>query len=75
MESLEELLRFVARDLDAEVSYEEKLRSGGYRTPHAIQQADTAKQIEEACKLLPGDANTIWKAAGGGTGGWLTIVT
>ena len=51
-----------------------KLRSHGYRTPGAIKRADTAKQIEEACKLLPGDANTIWKAAGGGTGGQLSTV-
>ncbi len=69
MASLEELLLSVAEDLDPDVLYEAKLRSNGHRTPGAIKRADTAKQIEEACKLLPGDANTIWKAAGGGKGG------
>ena len=68
MEALQELLNSVAADLDPNISYKEKLFSGGYRTPNAIKQADNAEQIERACGLLLGDANNIWKAAGGGAG-------
>ncbi len=69
MSSLRDLLASVAPHLDADVSYEVKLRSGGFRTPYAIKEADSAKQIADACDLLPGDANIIWKAARGGVGG------
>ena len=59
MEKLQELLDSVAADLDPDTPYKAKLFSGGYRTPNAIQKADTAEQIERACGLLPGDANII----------------
>ena len=68
MKTLQELLNSVAADLDPNISYNDKLVSGGYRTPNAIKQADSAEQVERACGLLLGDANSIWKAAGGGAG-------
>ena len=68
MEKLQELLDSVAADLDPDTNYKAKLCSGGYRTPNAIKQADDAEQIERACGLLPGDANIVWKAAGGVAG-------
>ena len=64
MQKLQELLNTVADDLDPDTDYQEKLRSGGYRTPNGIKQADNAEQIERACHLLPGEANILWKAAG-----------
>ncbi len=62
MSSLQDLLTSVAAHLDLDVPYEIKLRSGGFRTPYA-------KEIADACDLLPGDANIIWKAARGRVGG------
>ncbi len=69
MSSLQDLLTSVAAHLDVDVPYEIKLRSGGFRTPYAIKEADSAKEIADACDLLPGDANIIWKAARGRVGG------
>ncbi|DBA99022.1 TPA: hypothetical protein ACH3X1_014292 [Trebouxia sp. C0004] len=63
--TLQELLESVAADLDPAVDYRAQLCSGGYRTPNGIKQADNAEQIQRACGLLLGDANIIWKAAGG----------
>ena len=63
--TLQELLDSVAADLDPATDYRVQLCSGGYRTPNGIKQADDAEQIQRAYGLLPGDANTIWKAAGG----------
>ena len=68
MQKLQELLDSVAADLDPDTDYKAKLHSGGYRTPNAIKQADNAEQIERACDLLPGEANILWKAAGGVAG-------
>ena len=68
MEQLQNLLDSVAADLDPDIDYKAKLVSGGYRTRNAIKQADDAQQIERATGLLPGDANIIWKAAGGVAG-------
>ncbi|KAL3151006.1 hypothetical protein ABBQ38_012877 [Trebouxia sp. C0009 RCD-2024] len=65
MNTLQELLDSVAADLDPAIDYTAQLCSGGYRTPNGIKQADNAEQIQRACGLLPGDANIIWKAAGG----------
>lgn len=63
------LLNSVAADLAPDLNgYKAKLFSGGYRTPNAIKQADNAEQIQRACGLLLGDANNMWKAAGGGAG-------
>jgi len=72
--SLEKVLLSVAADLDPSIPYGAKLRSAGFRTANAIKQADSAKQIEEACGLPLGDANTIWRAAGGGAGRQLSVV-
>lgn len=68
MEKLQKLIDSVAADLDPDTDYKARLYSGGYRTPNAIKQADNAEQIERACALLLGDANVIWKAAGGVAG-------
>lgn len=69
MDELQKLLNSVANELDRDTDYKAKLYSGGYRTPNAIKQADHAEQIERACALLLGEANIIWKAAGG-VAGW-----
>jgi hypothetical protein len=58
----------LAADLDPTTDYTAQLCSGGYRTSNGIKQADNAEQIQRACGLLPGDANLIWKAAGGVAG-------
>lgn len=66
--TLQKLLDCVAADLDPAVDYRAQLCSGGYRTPNGIKQADNAEQVQRACGLLLGDANIIWKAAGGVAG-------
>jgi hypothetical protein len=66
--TLQELLDSVAADLDSTIDYRAQLFSGGYRTLNGIRQADNAEQIQNACGLLLGDANIIWKAAGGVAG-------
>ncbi|KAL3158975.1 hypothetical protein ABBQ32_011373 [Trebouxia sp. C0010 RCD-2024] len=68
MRTLQELLDSVAADLDPSINYTAQLCSGGYRTPNSVKQADNAEQIQRACGLLLGDANIIWKAAGGFAG-------
>lgn len=73
MNTLQELLDSVAADLDPAIDYTAQLCSGGYRTPNGIKQADNAEQIQRACGLLPGDANIIWKAAGGLAGKQLNL--
>ena len=55
----------MAADLDPAIDYIAQLRSGGYRTPNGIKQADNAEKLWQACGLLLGDANIIWKAASG----------
>jgi hypothetical protein len=67
-ESIESLLISLAADLDPSIPYAARLRARGYRTKAAVRAADSAKKLEEDCELLPGDANLIWKAAGGGQG-------
>lgn len=62
---LQDLLDSVAPELDPAIDYIVQLRSGGYRTPNRIKQADSAEQIQRACGLLLADADLIWKAAGG----------
>ena len=64
MKTLQELLEYVAADLNPTIDYIAQLRSGGYRTINGVKQADNAEQIQQACGLLLGDANIIWKAAG-----------
>ena len=66
--TLQKLLDSLAADLNAATDYKARLCSGGYYTPNGIQQADNAEQIQRACELLPGEANLIWKAAGGVAG-------
>ena len=66
--TLKELLDSVAADLDPAIDYRAQLCSGGYRTPNGIKQVDNAEQIQRAFGLLLGDANIIWKAAGGVAG-------
>lgn len=68
MKKLQELLDSVAADLDPAVDYTAQLCSGGYSTPNGVKQADNAEQLQRACGLLLGDANIIWKAAGGFAG-------
>ena len=74
MRTLQELLDSVAADLDSSINYTAQLCSGGYRTPNSVKQADNAEQIQRACGLLLGDANIIWKAAGGFAGKQLKLV-
>ena len=73
MKTLEELLETVKSDLDPSIDYIDRLRSAGYRTPNSVKQADSAEQVQRACELLPGDANIIWKAAGGFAGKQLKL--
>ena len=68
MKTIQEILESVAADLDPSIDYIAQLRSGGYRTLRGVRQADNAEQIQQACGLLLGDANIIWKAAGGFAG-------
>lgn len=49
MSSLQDRLTSVTAHLDPDVPYEIKLRSGGFRTPYAIKEADSAKEIADAC--------------------------
>ncbi len=63
MGSLQNLIDSVADDLDPDILYEDRLRSGGFYTPHSIRQADRAQQLADACGLRLGEANIIWKAA------------
>lgn len=63
MGSLQDLLDSVADHLDPIVVYGDRLRAGGFHTPHAISEADRAQQIADTCGLRFGEANTIWKAA------------
>ncbi len=63
MGPLQDLTDSVADHLDPNILYEDRLRSGGFRTPHSIREADNAQQIADACGLRFGEANTIWKAA------------
>ncbi len=66
--TLQKLLDSLAADLNAATDYKARLCYLGYYTPDGIQQADNAEQIQRACELLPGEANLIWKAAGGVAG-------
>lgn len=68
MKTLQELLDFLGANLDPAIDYKAQLCSGGYGTPSSIEQADYAEQIQRKCKLPLGDANIIWKAAGGFAG-------
>ncbi len=67
--TLQKLLDSVAADLDPAIDYRALLCSGGYRTPNAMKQAGNADQLQQACRLLPGDADIIWNVAGG-VAGW-----
>ena len=66
MGPLQDLTDSVADYLDPNILYEDRLRSGGFRTPHSIREADSAQQIADACGLRFGEANMIWKAARAG---------
>ena len=63
MGSLQNLTDSVADHLDPNILYEDRLRSGGFYTPDSIRAADSAQQLADACGLLFGEANMIWKAA------------
>ncbi len=66
--TLQKLLDSVAAVLDPALHSRALLCSGGYQTPIAIKQAGNADRIQQACGLLPGDADVIWNAAGGVAG-------
>ncbi len=63
MSSIQNLIDSVADDLDPNVLYGDRLRSGGFCTPDSIRAADSAQQLADACGLRFGEANMIWKAA------------
>ncbi len=71
MDTLEDILQAVSEDLDASVPYADILRGKGFRTPKAILAAGSADRLSSICGLLPGDADVIWEAAEGTTGGSL----
>ncbi|KAK9915360.1 hypothetical protein WJX75_008020 [Coccomyxa subellipsoidea] len=65
MATLEEILQTLAPKLDAFIPYTEILRSNGYRLPEDILLAGTARTLSDTCGLPLGDAQKLWKAAGG----------
>lgn len=68
MATLEKILQTLAPKLDASIPYTEILRSNGYRLPEDILLAGTGRALSDICGLPLGDAQKLWKAAGGRIG-------
>ncbi len=49
--------------LDPSIDYIDKLRSAGYRCPEAVASAPSSVYLKQACDLLPGDADIIFRSA------------
>ena len=63
MQTLSDLISSCHDSLDDSINYIAKLQDAGYRNVNALAKAGGAKRLEDACNLLPGDADVIWSAA------------
>ncbi len=60
MGPLKDLIDSLPDNLDPDILYEDKLRSGGFHTLRSIWDANSAEQVAVACDLRFGEANVIW---------------